>query len=102
MLDEVNDTSDLRPIVLEGATLSRDVLVAILDNGLLNAGGVYGDPRVGEPIQYDELVFEHAERKTSIRVFNCAIGIFRTKDEIYVRVHRVCAKIEQRQRELGA
>lgn len=102
MLDETTDTSDLRTIVLEGATLSRDVLIAILDNGLLNAGGVYGDPQVGWPIQYDELVFKHVEGKTSIRVFNCAIGIVATNDEIYVRVHRVCATIEQLQRELRA
>lgn len=100
MLTKATDTSDLVTIVLEGETLSREVVVAIHDNRLLAAGGVYGDPRVGTPIQYDELVFEHAGGKTSIRVFNRAIHLFHTNEEIYARVHRVCAKIEQQQRAL--
>jgi hypothetical protein len=95
MLDETMETSDLTTIVLETEELTREILVSILDNGILELGGVYGDLKVGTPIQYDELVFEHGRGKTVVRIFNRAIMLFRSRDDVYVRVHRVCSMIER-------
>jgi hypothetical protein len=47
MFEEAGDTSDVATIVLEGEALPPDILVAILDNRLLEMGGVYGDLEVG-------------------------------------------------------
>ena len=48
----------LPAITIEAADLPEDVL-ALLDHHLLDLGGTYGDPRTGDPIQYDELRIEH-------------------------------------------
>lgn len=95
MLNRASDISKLPAVILEGAMVTRDIVVAIYDNHLLQAGGDYGDPRLGAPIQYDELIIEHGQGTTAIRVFNRAIMLFTTHEDIYVRVHRVCCKVEK-------
>ena len=64
-------------------------------NRLLGAAGEYGDPLVGDPIQCDELLIEHANGTTEIVLYNRAIMLFRSNDEIYKQIHRVCCTIER-------
>ncbi len=49
---------------------------------------------VGDPLQYDELVIEHAGGTTRIALHNRAIMLFTTDEQIYRQVHRVCCLIE--------
>jgi hypothetical protein len=55
-----------------GARPPDDVL-AFLDHHHLNLGGTYGDPNVGDPIQYDELRIEHDQSDVEIVVYNRAV-----------------------------
>jgi len=52
---------------------SSDVL-ALLDHHLAR-GGTYGDPKAGEPIQYDELRIERHSGDVEIVVYDRAMGI---------------------------
>jgi len=95
LLTDPEDLSGLESTVLEGPGLSREIVVAIHDNELLGAAGTYGDPLVGDPLQYDELVIEHAGGTTKITLYNRAIMLFSTDEEFYKQVHRVCCAIDK-------
>ncbi|MBI2363747.1 MAG: hypothetical protein HYV01_01915, partial [Deltaproteobacteria bacterium] len=58
--DDLEELAGLERVELEGDTISREIVVAIHDNQLLEASGEYGDPLVGDPLEYDELTIEHA------------------------------------------
>lgn len=94
LLTDPEDLSGLESTVFEGPALSRQIVVAIHDNELLRAAGDYGDPLVGDPLQYDELVIEQAGGTTRIALYNRAIMLFSTDEEFYEQVHRVCCTIE--------
>jgi hypothetical protein len=85
----------LETTVLEKADLSDEIMAAIVGNDLLAAGGVYGIPDVGEPVQIDSLQISHEQGTTEITVYNRAIMLFHTDDEVYRRIHRVCCIIER-------
>ncbi len=53
-----------------GSDITREMIVAIHDNALIGASGEYGDPRVGEPLQYDELHIDHGTGSDRIVVYN--------------------------------
>ena len=72
-----------------------EVVESVLDNDLLTAGDVYGMPEAGERVQIDHLQIEHRQGTTEITVYNRAIMLFSTDDDIYPRVHRVCGAIEK-------
>jgi hypothetical protein len=91
---DLEDLTGLKTVVLEGSSLSREIVVAIHDNELLGAAGEYGDPLVGDPLEYDELVIEHAGGTTKIALYNRGIMLLSTDEEFYKRVHRVCGTIE--------
>ncbi len=91
--DDLEDLTGLESVVLEGDAISREIVVAIYDNELLGAAGEYGDPLVGDPLEYDELTIEHAGGTTKIGLFNRGIMLLTTNEEFYKRVHRVCETI---------
>jgi hypothetical protein len=93
--DDLEQLTGLERVELGGDAISRDIVVAIHDNQLLEASGEYGDPLVGDPLEYDELTIEHAGGTTRIGLFNCGIMLLTTNEEFYKRVHRVCGAIEQ-------
>jgi len=72
--DDFEDLSGLKSVVLEGPAISRDIVVAIHDNEILGAAGEYGDPLVGEPLEYDEVTIEHAGCTTRHRLLSVQIG----------------------------
>ncbi len=55
MVDDPTDWQGLKITILERAELSDEVVNAIFDNDLLAAGGVYGVPDAGEPIEISSL-----------------------------------------------
>ncbi len=86
---------EVKSTALEGPALSREIIVAIHDNEFLEASGNYGDLLVGDPLQYDELIIEHADGTTKIALYNRAIMLFTTTEEFYKQVHRVCCAIDK-------
>jgi hypothetical protein len=93
--DDFEELSGLESVVLEGNSISREIVVAIYDNRLLEAGGEYGDPMAGDPLEYDELTIEHAGGTTRIGLFNRGIMLLTTNEEFYRLIHRLCGTIEQ-------
>lgn len=94
-LDDIEDDADLKAIILDSADVLQDILRVIHDNQILGAGGVYGDPTVGDPLQIDELEIEHPDGPTRITLYNRAIMLFSTNEEFYARIHRVCCAIDK-------
>ena len=69
-------------------------MLPLLDHHLLDLAGTYGDPQAGDPIQYDELRFEHDQGAVEIVVSNRAILLFATDDEAVRRIHQVCSRLD--------
>ena len=59
----------------------HDVVHVPDDPHLLDLGGTYGNPNLGDPIQYDELRIEHDQGDVEIIVYNRAILLFMTDSE---------------------
>ncbi|MEM4724202.1 MAG: hypothetical protein QXP01_04250 [Candidatus Hadarchaeum sp.] len=95
MVTDAANWQGLRTITLEQSQLSPKVVNAIFDNGLLTAGGVYGVPEVGDPIEINWLQITHDHGVTEITVYNLGIMLLATNDEIYSRILRVCSAIRR-------
>ncbi len=91
--EDLEDLTGLETVELKGEAISREIVVAIHDNELLGAAGEYGDPLVGDPLEYDELTIEHAGGTIKIGLYNRGIMLLTTNEEFYKRVHRVCETI---------
>jgi len=73
------------PAITIEADLPEDAL-ALLDHHLLDLGGTYGEPNMGDPIQYDELRIEHDQGDVEIVVYKRAILLFTTDSEVVRRI----------------
>jgi hypothetical protein len=101
MVADPTNWQGLKTMVLERAELSDEVVDAIFDNDLLAAGGVYGTPDAGEPVEISSLQMTHEHGVTEVTVYNLGIMLFHTDDEVYRRVLRVCSVIgKQTERQL--
>ena len=96
MLERLRDAESLPSIVLEGESISQDVIDSVFDNDLLALGGEYGNPDVGEPIQYDRLLIETDRDAVDIKVYNRVIMMIHTDEDVFARIHRVCCKVDPR------
>lgn len=76
-----------------GAEIPADVRGEINAEDLLSLGGVYGDWRVGDPMQYDNLKLVLTDDTVEITVFNRGIALFISDDERIRRIHRVLCKL---------
>jgi hypothetical protein len=95
LTDDYTNLKELKANVLGQGELSEEVVNAIFDNDLLTAGGVYGVPEVGDPVEVTSLQITHEQGVTEIVVYNLGIMLFHTDDEIYRRVLRVRSAIER-------
>jgi hypothetical protein len=93
MVTDPSNWQGLRTTVIEGAELSDEVVNAIFDNDLLTAGGVYGVPEAGDPVEISSLQITHERGVTEVTVYNLGIMLFHTNDDIYPRILRVCSVI---------
>ena len=96
MLERLRDAKSLPSTVLEGESLSQDLINSVFDNDLLALGGEYGNPDVGKPIQYDRLLIETDRDAVDIKVYNRAIMMFHKDEDLLTRIHRVCCKVDSR------
>jgi hypothetical protein len=90
---ELDDARSLRVIRLDAADLPEDVL-DLVGQELCEQAGIYGDPSVGDPIQYDELRIEQEGGEVEIVVYNRAILLFTTDSEGLPRIHQLCYRLD--------
>ena len=94
LVDDPTNWQGLKTTVIGRDELSKEVVDAIFDNDLLTAGGVYGVPEAGDPVEVTSLEITH-DGVTEVTVYNLGIMLFHTNDEIYPRVLRVRSAIER-------
>ena len=70
MVDDPTNWQGLKTTILEGADLSDEVVGDIFDNDLLVAGGVYGIPDAGEPVEINSLQITNEHGVTEVTVYN--------------------------------
>jgi len=88
---------DMKPDTLpvkiwRGAKMPVDVRGAINAEDLLNLGGVFGDKKAGDPMEYDNLKLVLTDGTVEITVYNRGIALFMLDDERIRRIHRVLCK----------
>lgn len=94
MLEKGMRPESLPVRIWRGAKIPADVRKAVNEENLLNLGGVYGDKRVGDPVEYDQLKLVLTDDTVEITVFNCGIMLLVSDDERIRRIHRVLCKLE--------
>lgn len=82
--------------VWRGSKIPSEVRKAIREEDLLNLGGVYGDKKAGDPVQYDQLKLILTDDTVEITVFNRGITLSTSDDERVQRIHRVLCKLERK------
>ena len=92
--DPKEERSGLKETILSRDSLTPKIVQSIHDNDLLSGAGIYGEKGVGDPVQYDYLKIEYEGGTVEITVYNRAIMLFMTDDEIYRRIHRLCCRID--------
>ncbi len=93
MVDSMADARRLVPTVWSGGDRPDAIIQSISDNDLLSLAGTYGDPGLGEPIEYDQVLIEHDVGTVEITFYNRGITLLFTDDEIARRIHRVCSAL---------
>jgi hypothetical protein len=106
MLERSMKPENLPLKVWRGGKIPGNVRAAVIEEDLLNLGGVYGDRKAGNPVEYDHLrlILTPACRDArgagrddtvEITVFNRGIMLFTSDDEKVRRTHRVLCKLDQ-------
>jgi hypothetical protein len=95
MLERGMKPDDLPVQIWRGAKIPADVRGAINTEDLLNLGGVYGDKKAGDPVEYDNLKLVLTDDTVEITVFNRGIMLFMSDDERIRRIHRVLCKLDE-------
>ena len=94
MLQKGMKPEDLPLNVWRGSKVPADGRAAINAENLLNLGGVYGDKKAGDPMEYDNLKLVLTDDTVEITVFNRGITLFVSDDERVRRIHRVLCKLD--------
>ncbi|MDI6451437.1 hypothetical protein [Anaerobaca lacustris] len=93
MLEAGIQPDDLQVKTWPGEKIPVDVRKAVIEENLLNLGGVYGDEGAGDPIEYDYLKLILTDDTVEITVFNRGIMLLMSDDERIRRIHRVLCKL---------
>jgi len=75
------------------ARIPAEIRRAINEDDILNLGGVYGDEKAGDPVEYDHMRLVITDDTVKITVFNRGIMLFTSDDERLRRIHRVLCKL---------
>jgi len=94
MLEKGMKPEDLPAEVRRGSKVPADVCAAVNTENLLNLGGVYGDKKAGNPVEYDNLKLVLTDDTVEITVFNRRIALFMSDDERIRRIRRVLCKLD--------
>lgn len=93
MLDNVSEAARIKPKRWVGSEIPKDVMELIHKDKILDLPGSYGDPAVGNPIEYQHLKIIHGDGATEIEYYNLGIAIFSGEDGVTQRIFRVMAKL---------
>jgi len=93
MLDDGAEPDALPVRTWRGNDLPEELRSAVFDEGILELGGVYGDPDVGDPVQYDHLKIFLDDEVVHIEFFNRAIALLFADEERFRQIHRVLCKL---------
>ncbi len=92
---ESRDKRDALPVrTWTAAELPESARNSIQEEGILDLGGVYGDPDAGDPVEYDQLRLVGPDGVVEIEFFNRGITLFMTDDERFRRIHRVLCNLD--------
>jgi len=80
--------------VWRGAKIHPDVRAAVNAENLVNLGGVYGNKKAGDPVEYDNLKLVLTDKTIEITVYNRGIALFITDNERIRRIHRVLCMLD--------
>ncbi|MBW1989633.1 MAG: hypothetical protein JRI97_08810 [Deltaproteobacteria bacterium] len=80
----------------KGEEISAQAREAARREGLLELGGVYGDERLGDPVQYEHLKVVSGGGTVEVTIFNRAICMLLGDDEHLGRIHRFLGKLPPR------
>ncbi len=94
MLEKGMKPKDLSVKIWRGSRIPEDVRAAVKAENLLNLGGVYGDKKSGDPVEYDNLKLVLTDDTVEITVFNRGIALFMSDDERIRGIHRVLCKLD--------
>ena len=95
MLDKGMKLDDLPVKVWSWTKIPAEVRKAINEENLLNLGGIYGDRKAGDPVEYDNLALVMTDDAVEITVFNRGITLFTSDDKKVRRIHRVLCKLDE-------
>lgn len=96
IVKSARDLKGSKEVVYSGGRIPQDVLSAIEENRLLDAGGTYGDPEAGKPMQYDHIKIDHSSGRLEITFYNRRICLLSADDETERQIDRVCSILEHR------
>lgn len=98
MIEKLSDRNKLEKIVFSEDEIPQNILDIIDETKIVEIGGVYGDEKVGVPIQYDSLIIEFNNTSVTIESFNITIFIIKTNDPYIKRVFKVMAQFKRLKR----
>ena len=99
MLESLEHKEETDIYELFGKDIPASVRASLEKNRLWELAGSYGDPSVGEPIEYDHLVLETDEGEIVLEVYNRGLMLFLTDDEELRRINRfLCSIIDHVER----
>lgn len=88
MLERGMRPEDLPLSVWHRAMAPKELIQAIAEEDLYSLAGVYGDPEVGDPVEYDYLKLVLIDGIVEITVFNRGLTLFFSDDPRLRRIHR--------------
>jgi hypothetical protein len=98
MIEKLSDKDKLDEIVLTEDEIPQNILDVIDETKIYEIEGVYGDDKVGVPIQYGLLSIEFDNNSVTIEAFNITIFVVKTNDPYIKRVFKVMAQLQRLKR----
>ena len=75
--------------------IPRRVIVSFEKEQISELEGIFGDSKIGQPVEIDHLIITTNEGVRTIQIFNRGISRFITDDEIMKRLHRFCREMQR-------
>lgn len=94
LLSTVKQARRIHARKLRAPRIPQAVLDAFEHEGLLEIESPLGNPAWGQPIEYDELVVDHAGGRKTIKVFNRGITLFYASNDSVQRAHRILCTLQ--------
>lgn len=94
MLEKGMKSKDLPIKVWRVSQIHADVGAAISAENLLDLGGVYGDKKTDDPVEYDNLNLVLTDDTVEFTGYNRGIALFMLDDERIRCIYRVICKLD--------